>query len=347
MTLSLETWTWPLARAGEAVEALAKAARLPRAATAPDVSSVEAAASALGLEAERLRIPHADLDALLRDAVPALLSVHEEEHVVAVLRTSRTRARIVTPERTVRTIPLATLRDALHGDAERTHGARIDALFDRVSLDPAQRASARGALLRELSGSLPLDAGWSLRLSPSAPFGAQLASAGVSRALWTMTLAHAATFLSSLLAWWIIGRAALTGHLERGWLYAWALLLVMIVPARVFTTWWQGTASIGAGMLLKQRMLSGALHLEPEEIRQQGTGQLLGRVLEVDALEDLVMHGGFVSLVALVELAITIPVLAAGPAGALAVVLFLAWMALAAWLVGRFAARWIAWSRAR
>ena len=80
-----------------------------------------------------------------------------------------------------------------------------------------------------------------------------------------------------LLAWWFIGKAALQGHFDPGWFAAWAIVLLGLVPFRSLVTWSQGVFAILAGSLLKQRLLQGALKLEPEEIRRQGSGQLLGR----------------------------------------------------------------------
>ncbi len=346
--MALDGIGWPRAQEVEAVFALARAAHLSRAATVPDAPDAAAAARALGLEAPRLSVLHGDVDALLRDASPALLRAGPPEApwLIALLRTAGPRAWLITPEGP-RTVPTARVRDALHAGAESLHGARIDALLHRVPLPPERRELARGALLREHVRTLPLEAGWSLRASPASSFRAQMRGAGVSRAFLKMMVAHAMGFLGSLAAWWVMGKSVLAGHLGRGWLYAWALLLAMMVLFRALTAWWQGVASLGTGLLLKQRMLLGALELDPEEIRHQGSGQVLGRVLEIEAVEDLVMHGGFVSLLSLVELAITIPVLAAGPGGMGSVVLFLAWMAFAALLWWQLAARSRTWSEAR
>ena len=43
--------------------------------------------------------------------------------------------------------------------------------------------------------------------------------------------------------------------------------------------------AIGGAALLRGRLLAGALSLDPETIRHQGSGQLLGRVLESEAVE--------------------------------------------------------------
>jgi len=67
------------------------------------------------------------------------------------------------------------------------------------------------------------------------------------------------------------------GHLDHGWLLAWALILLTLVPFHVFGTWLQGFIAINGGLLFKQRLLFGTLRLRPEEIRHKGVGQFLER----------------------------------------------------------------------
>ena len=71
-------------------------------------------------------------------------------------------------------------------------------------------------------------------------------------------------------AWWILGRAALEGRFDAAGVFVWTLLLLMLVPLSLFGAWSQGVFAIGAGGLLKLRLMSGALRLEPEETRHQG-----------------------------------------------------------------------------
>ena len=58
---------------------------------------------------------------------------------------------------------------------------------------------------------------------------------------------------------------------------------------------------------------------QPEEIRHQGAGQFLGRVIESQAVESLALSGGFLALVAVIELAISAIVLGVGAGGMLQV----------------------------
>ena len=88
----------------------------------------------------------------------------------------------------------------------------------------------------------------------------------------------------------------------------------------------QGLIAIGAGGLLKQRLLSGALRLEPDEIRHQGVGQLLGRVIEAEAVESLALSGGFLALVSGIELVMAALVLGTGAGGWLHALLLGGWV---------------------
>src|SRR5205814_8184679 len=128
---------------------------------------------------------------------------------------------------------------------------------------------------------------------------------------------HTVEYALWIFSWWLVGRAALEGRFDYGWLLGWGLLLLTLVPFLLLTTWLQGELAIGAGVLLRQRLLYGALRLQPEEIRHQGVGQFLGRVIESEAVESLALSGGFLALVAVIELAISAIVLDMGAGGVL------------------------------
>jgi hypothetical protein len=44
---------------------------------------------------------------------------------------------------------------------------------------------------------------------------------------------HAVQYGLWILSWWLLGRGALAGRLDRGWLLAWILLLLTLVPLRI------------------------------------------------------------------------------------------------------------------
>ena len=98
----------------------------------------------------------------------------------------------------------------------------------------------------------------------------------------------------------------------------------------------QGWVAIGVGALLKQRLFFGSLRLDPDSLRHQGAGQLLGRVLESEAVEALALSGGFLALVALIEIVAAIFVLLVGAGGVLQSTLLLVWLLVAAAIAWKY-----------
>jgi ATP-binding cassette subfamily B protein len=223
----------------------------------------------------------------------------------------------------------------------------VEGLLDAAEVPARRRPRAREVILRQRLGGARLDAGWRLRLSPGAPFGQQARRAGLPGYLALLVGVHLAQYLLWLLSWWVIGRGALQGQLEPGWLIVWAALLLGLAPGRMLAAWAQGRLALGLGGLLKRRLLFGALRLEPEEVRHAGAGRFLGQVIESESLETLALEGGFLGLLAAVELALAGAVLAAGPGGAPHALLLLAWTALVAWLAWRYARSRRRWTRTR
>jgi ATP-binding cassette subfamily B protein len=99
--------------------------------------------------------------------------------------------------------------------------------------------------------------------------------------------------------------------------------------------------------LPKTRLLAGALRLEPEEIRHQGCGQLLGRVLEAEAVESLALSGGFLGLIAIIELVVATVVLQLGAGGWLQVALAAAWLVFSAAVMRLYFQARLSWTGVR
>src|SRR6185436_5236435 len=81
------------------------------------------------------------------------------------------------------------------------------------------------------------------------------------------------------------------------------------------------------GVLLRRRLMAGATRLEPETVRGEGSGALLGRVLDSEALEALLLGGGFVLVASAMDVTLSAWVLSRGPAPVLALALFALWLA--------------------
>jgi ATP-binding cassette subfamily B protein len=338
---------------GEALNALARhsglaadAVELPNPA---QVSGqwIEAAAERLGLEAEEVGALYGEVERMLVTAGPALLRVPGEDSFLALLGGGRGKVALLAPDLKVRRIKIEELRALLCRRHEEPLRGEVDELLLQAGVTRRRLATARAALLRERLSQVWLNECWLLRLTPGADFIKQLRQARLPRSLGVLAATYAFQFAVGLLAWWVLGRGLLGGQLDRGWLLAWALLLLTAVPFRLLAVWAQGRFAIGAGGLLKQRLLFGALRLEPEEIRHEGAGQMLGRVIEANAVESLTLSGGFLGVVALIELSAAALVLSVGAGGWLHVLLLIGWLALALGLGWLHFRRRRAWTQAR
>jgi ATP-binding cassette subfamily B protein len=160
-------------------------------------------------------------------------------------------------------------------------------------------------------------------------------------------VSFAAEYFLLIISWWLIGRAALSGHLDHGWLFAWALILLTLVPFRVLGTWLQGGLAVNGGAIFRQRLLFGALRLKPEEIRHKGVGQFLGEVMESEAVELLVLLVGFQGLTAAIELIAAEIVLWQGVGRGVELILLPLWLALTLYMGMRYFRQRQCWTEAR
>ena len=359
---------WPANRLAEALEALALRSGLrpnsielptPPAGIADDPRRlglwIESAASSLGVEAEPEEIRYAEVERKLACAAPALVRCADGRLLALLdagtvlgpdLEVHRLGAEVIRAELCADVeAPLTGAMDGLLAVAElaarpetteTSSPSDLDALLEAAAIHGHHRERMRAALLRERFAATRVGHAWLLRLPPGASFRLQLKLARVPRRLGMLAGAHLIQYVLWLLAWFIVGVGALDGRLDRGLLLAWALLLLTLVPIRGLITWLQGLVSITAGGILKERLLYGALRLKPDEIRHQGAGQLLGRVIESEALESLALSGGFLALVSVIELVLAAVVLGLGAGGIGHALLLVLWVGMAAVLGWRY-----------
>ncbi|HEV2689042.1 MAG TPA: ABC transporter ATP-binding protein [Bryobacteraceae bacterium] len=338
-------YLWPESRSFEALEALAFengliAGRQPSRRIVDD-ESLPAAAAILDLEAQLVEILYSDLDRQLAKMGPAL--VRAGAGFLAICPGGK----LLAPDGKKHANSAATIRAALCAEQEAAVAGPIDDLLRQAQIPASKQVKAREAILRRRLNTTRIGGIWLLRLPPGSNFWLQLRHAGIPQRLATLTAAHAIQYLLWILTWWIVGKNVLSGSADPRWLLTWAMLLLALVPFRVAITWLQGRIAIGAGALLKRRLFFGALSLDPDSIRHQGAGQLLGRVIESEAVEALALSGGFLGLVALIELILAIVVLGAGAAGLLHSLILLAWIGIAALIGWRYFNRNRAWTDVR
>lgn len=342
--------TWPFAQVGGVMEALAKRAGLhPREAEIPVPpegtaldSWIPSAGLTLGIEAEPVESTYADLEKMIRHAGPAVVKVpvEGETRFLALLD-----SRALTPDGEDVPVPVSEVRRKLAGDLESAVAPQIEPLVQ--DLKASRRDHVRDVLFRDRLGPARIGGCWLLRHAPGSPFARQLRSAGIPAKAAGFLGAHLAQYVLWMAAWAVVGHAALQGRTDAGWLFAWGLILLTIIPLKMLFTWLQGSVSLGISGILKQRLLQGALRLEPEEIRHQGAGGLFGRVLEAEAMESLALGGGLIALVSVAELFFGAAVLAAGAGGWLHAAALGLWVLATAVVAWRYARRRGAWTRSR
>ena len=360
MTASVQECCWPVSRLGEAFASLACKTRLVR--TPLEVLNpaqqiegeddeslatwLTSAAARIHIEAEPVEVSYGDIEQFLRSTGPSLvkLSGSSGTGFLALIRTRRRSLLVLGPDFSVHALSLRQVSRALCWDIESPHLDNVECvvqLVEKAGMNERKRAALRVALLRERVREAQISGIWILRLSPGASFVAQVRQAGLLRPLFGLTSIYAVQYLLGLVGWVMIGRAALRGRFDPGWLAAWVLILVTCLPLQLLVSWYEGVIAIGGGALIKRRLLYGALRLDPEEIRHQGAGQLLGRVLESQAVESLFLGVGFTSILASIELIIAICVLRMGAGGWPHALLLVGWITVAA-CIG-----WAYWKKRR
>lgn len=344
---------WPEEQAPDALEALARASRMERAADTPPVppgaplaARLDARAAACGIELERTYTTWAEVPRFVAHGGPALVPL--ADHGMLALLGSRGRhALLLAPTLQVHAVPTEALHAVLRAGDLAAAEREADALLEAADVDVRRRARARTTLLEQGSGARWAAECIRLRIAPGRPFGDHVRAAGLHRQLATLLGLQLEQQVLLLLAWWTVGRGALEGTLDWSWLLGWALLLLTLVPLKAASTWLQGTLTLGLGTLLRQRLLVGATRLHPDTLRREAVGQLMGRVLEAESLELLVLAGGFTSLLAVLETVVAAAVLSLGAGAPLLLPLFLAWNGLVALGTWRLHRRRDAWTDAR
>jgi ATP-binding cassette subfamily B protein len=354
---------WPVQRLGEALEELARRSglrlvagettRVPASLAADGLQEqgrwIEWAAQRFGLEAEALDTVAPELESLLQGAAPALLRIERdgEAGFLLLLKSSATQVRLVGPDLRVHRHSIAQIRTALCTPYEAPFAKEVDGLLAAAAVRPERVAAVRSALLRDRLGEQPVASCWLLRLSPARGFWEQLAQEGLRQRIFPIVAVFAALYGMEVLAWSLIGETTIHGRVDRGWLTAWVLLVLSLVPLQMLGSWLDARFALDTGRILKSRLLAGALRSDVETVRRQGAGELLGRVMESQALEALALDGGFGVLVGLLELVFAASILAAGAGGAVHVLLLAGWTALMLALSWRYLGRLRAWTLER
>ena len=215
----------------------------------------------------------------------------------------------------------------------------------RASIPSFERA--RRALLRERAASSSVFLGWQMRVPPGSSFARQVVEAGLRRRLMVYAAALGGEYVLSLAAWWLLAQAALSGRFDAAWILAWVAMMSCALLCRISKTSAGEAAGVGLGGLLKQRLIAGAIRLDPDSVRHEGVGCMLARVIESESLETPVLAGRLAALVAPLELVAAFALLWLGAGGALHAALLCGWTAALGVLAWRDLRCRSAWTNAR
>lgn len=316
---------WPAEQAAEALRALAResgvplrppgpAAALPRATGADLDAWLDTVAAHVGAEVSGMSASLRELPAVLADGGPALLHL-PGRGLLLLIGSGPLSAVLLTPELRRRKLGRAALVHELFAVAAAPHRPALAALLDRAALSPSARQRIEERLLRERLQEKPLVSGWLLRDSATLPLRTQARRIGLGRGLARIAVAYLLDHACGVLALLLLGQGALTGRLDAGWLSMSLLLLLSMVALRLLAVSQEERLAVNGGAFLRERLLLGALRSESQEVRRDGIGRMLGRVLEAEGLEWLFSGGGLGLLLCAAELFIAAGLLLATPGG--------------------------------
>ena len=370
--INLYSLAWPASRVGEAIEVVARKAgllspsvdlSLPSEKIRPyDLENVgqwiELVAFGLGFESEAVDSPYNEVLGMVRKAGPALLRLPGKEneepdghgpdghgpYFLALLSGGRWRVKVVAPDLKVHRVRPDVIRTVLTHEIEAPVAAQIDQLLASSGVPVERRARAKEAILREQLSGVRIGGCWLLRISPATDFWQQMRHARLPRQMQLMIGAYIIQQLLMLISGWMIIEGALDGHFEAGWLFGWGFLLFTSLFFQGLMLNAQNALAIGVGGLFKKRLLFGTLQLKPEEIRHQGVGQFLGRVMESEAAENMALGGGLIAIISLIQLLMAAATLSIGVGGPFHALLLLLWVAVTlgmGWRYYRHSQLWI------
>jgi ATP-binding cassette subfamily B protein len=241
----------------------------------------------------------------------------------------------------------AELAACLRAPADAEARAGIEATVARAGVQAARRPAVAEALLRASLGAERVAEGE--RLRPALPsMWAALRDAGIRGRMAAAFAGYVAQLALVAGLWWTVGARAVAAADTPGGSIAVGIIAAIIaalVGVRLVSSWIAGRLAIDGGRVLRDRLLHGLLALDTESTRAEGIGQLLGRVVETEALESLALGGGLMAAAGAFELVTGAVVLGLGIAAGWQLPLLGAWCAVAVVLAAsgqRALARWSA-----
>ncbi len=330
----LDAAWWPLEALPDALEVLARAQGVQIPATEMDAAAVPHifpprpeenaetwlawAGDQLGLEAVQVEASVSDLPELLAHGGPAIVRLTHGQNAgfLALAGRRGKNPRFLGPRRNGITFSSEAFASLLCRPLEETVRPEVDRILEAANVPPRRRDAVADALVRQRIAGEKVGGITMLRMPATASFSLQLRRAGVFSRLGVILGLFVVLYGSEVGAWSLIGGGTLLGRLDWGWLTAWLLLLLTMMPFRLLSGWNEAMFALDIGRLVKSRLLVGALSMPPDGIKRGGVGQVISQVMESEALESLALTGGFSVMVAMIELGFAAWILRLGAAAA-------------------------------
>lgn len=349
---------WPLAMLGDALDALARQHGLGARDSESDdggdwppitPSRLDAwlgwAGEQIGIEALPVSTDLRDLPMLIAGGGPAILRVRHDgqERFLALCGASRRGVRLLTPAHGVIIAGRDAVFDLMSRDLADGVRGEVARVVEAAGVAPQRRERVTRAMVGERIATEVLHGIYLLRLPATADFRKQVTDAGIPSRLVRILAIFALLYLAEIWGWKVIGGSTLSGRLDWGWMTAWLMVMLTMIPWRLLGTWHESLFAIETGRLVKSRLLAGAMALPIDTVKRSGVGQLISQVMESQAFEGLVLGGGFAVLIGAMELGFSAWVLGMGAAPRLHLALlglFTALTILCAWGFHRTITAW-------
>lgn len=311
-----EAW-WPIDALGDALEALAAAHGLqdnagqarhgdswPSIPAGREGAWLAWAAEQAGIEAVPVAASVRELGQVLASGGPAILQVEHQAQRGFLALTGQRRGDPVflRPSPGRYRARRASVEALLCAGHDATVRPEVERVLDIAEVNSRRRQRVADAMVAERIGGEEVDGIHLLRMPATAQFRRQLWDAGIPVRLMQVVGLFVLLYCAELWGWSLIGGSTLSGKADWGLLLAWLLLLFTMLPWRLLASWNETIFALDTGRLIKSRLLAGALALPADAVKRSGVGNLIGQVMESQALESLALGGGFSVLVGIIEL---------------------------------------------
>ncbi len=283
--------TWPAPRLGELLSELVARSGFARGRVENPPASfdsgdfeqvelwVDAASDWLGVESEPTQAGYNDVESFVRHGGPAVLRlrVDREFRFLGILGARRSKVRLLTPEGEIAAVPVEAVRDWLCARLEDPIDSEVRAFLRRAGVSEREEERSRRAILGQRLGASRIGGMWMIRPGAGSSFTRSLRRAGIPSRLGLLTIGHAVQYALYLAAWVLIGRAALEGRVDPGWMAAWVLILLTLVPLRSGVTWLPGSGLDASGRRAQAttvgRRASSRARRDPASRHRRAVGQ--------------------------------------------------------------------------